>query len=77
MKTKLTLYLEKSVIDGLKDHARSRGLSLSKFIEKEYAYLSQKPEVKEPVPEMKSGEDIGQDLEWKEERYQYLKNKHG
>ena len=81
MKTKLTLYLEKSVIEGLKEHAKGLGLSLSKFIEKEYKSLSQKSEVVEPVPEyfkkMKFKDDAMKDLDWKEERYQFLKKKHG
>jgi len=81
MKTKLTLYLEKSVIEGLKEHARKLGLSLSKFIESEYKSISQKSKVEEPIPEyfkkMKFEDDIPSDVDWKKERDDYLKEKHG
>ncbi len=80
MKTKLTLYLEKSVIEGLKEHAKSLGISLSKFIEREYKSLSQL-KVDEPIPEyfkkMQFDEDFPQDPDWKKERGDYLENKHG
>ena len=81
MKTKLTLYLEKSVIEGLKEHASGLGMSLSKFIEKEYKSLSAKSEVKEPVPEyfekMKFKDKKTKEMDWKEARYEYLRKKHG
>jgi len=50
MKTKLTLYLEKSLIEALKRHAKNMGLSLSQFIEKEYGNLVRSPQFKEPLP---------------------------
>jgi len=81
MKTKLTLYLEKSVIQGLKDHARTLGMSLSQYIEKEYKSLSQNSIVEEPVPgyfkEMQFDDDIIQDTDWKKERGDYLDEKYG
>ena len=81
MKTKLTLYLEKSVIEGLKEHARGLGLSLSKFIEKEYTSLSKKSIVEEQVPEyfkkMKFKERLPDDYDWKKDRDAYLIKKYG
>lgn len=80
MKTKLTLYLEKSVIEGLKEHARKLGVSLSQFIEKEYKSFSQ-TKVEEPVPEyfkkMQFEDDNPTDSDWKNERADYLSEKHG
>ena len=81
MKTKLTLYLEKTVIEGLKEHARKLGLSLSQYIEKEYRFISKKSKVEEPLPKylkkMQFDDDIPSDREWKEERGDYLDEKHG
>ena len=80
MKTKLTLYLEKSVIAGLKEHARTLGISLSQFIEKEYKSLS-RSKVDEPVPEyikkMQFDEDIPSEMDWKKDRGDYLEDKYG
>ena len=81
MKTKLTLYLEKSVIEGLKHHARMVGMSLSQYIEKEYTSLSQKSTVEEPIPDyfkkMQFEEDIIEGVDWKKERGDYLDEKYG
>ena len=80
MKTKLTLYLEKSVIEGLKEHAGRLGVSLSQFIEREYKSLSQ-AKVDEPIPEyikkMQFESDDPSDPDWKKERADYLSEKHG
>ena len=80
MKTKLTLYLEETIIEGLKEHARRMGLSLSKFIEREYKSLSQ-IKVEEPIPKyfkkMQFDDDVPLDRDWKKERGEYLKKKHG
>ncbi len=80
MKTKLTLYLDKSVIEGLKEHARRLGVSLSQFIEREYKSLSQ-TKVEEPIPEyfkkMQFEDDNPSDPDWKKERADYLSKKHG
>ena len=80
MKTKLTLYLEKSLIEALKRHAKNVGLSLSQFIEKEYGNLVRSPQFKEPLPpyfsKMKFGEKLPRDYEWKKDRGEYLRKKH-
>ena len=81
MKTKLTLYLEKSGIEGLKEHARRLGLSLSQFIEREYNSLSQKSKLEEPIPEyfkkMQFEEKLPENYDWKKDRDEYLKKKYG
>ena len=80
MKTKLTLYLEKSVIEGLKEHARKLGVSLSQFIEAEYKAMSQ-TKVEEPIPsyfnKMQFDDNKPSDPDWKKERADYLSEKHG
>lgn len=80
MKTKLTLYLEKSVIEGLKEHARTLGISLSQFIEREYKSLLPS-KVDEPIPEyfkkMQFEEDFPTEPDWKKERGDYLEGKYG
>ena len=81
MKTKLTLYLDKSVIEALKLHARNVGLSLSQFIEREYANLVHSPPVQEPSPpyfsKMKFEDKLPKDYEWKKDREKYLRKRHG
>ncbi len=81
MKTKLTLYIEKSVIEGLKDHAKRLGISLSQFIEREYNSFSKTSRVEEPIPEyfkkMQFEEKIPKDMDWKKERGDYLDKKYG
>jgi hypothetical protein len=81
MKTKLTLYLEKSVIEGLKEHAGRLGVSLSQFIEREYKSLSQ-AKVEESIPEyfkkiQFEDNNRSEDTDWKKERADYLSEKHG
>lgn len=80
MKTKLTLYLDKSVIEGLKEHARRLGVSLSQFIEREYKLLSTN-KVEDSIPEyfkkMRFDDDVPSDPDWKKERGDYLEEKHG
>ena len=81
MKTKLTLYLERSVIEGLKEHARKLGISLSQYIEKEYNSLSKESKVEEQIPryfkEMRFKDDIPSETDWKKERGDYLDEKYG
>ena len=81
MKTKLTLYLEKSVIEGLKEHARKLGISLSQYIEREYNTLSQKSRVEEPKPDyfknIKFKDSTPAETDWKKERGDYLDEKYG
>jgi hypothetical protein len=80
MKTKLTLYLEKSVIEGLKEHARIMGVSLSQFIEREYKSLTE-TKAEEQIPEyfnkMQFEDNHPSDSDWKKERADYLSEKHG
>jgi len=80
MKTKLTLYLEKSIIEGLKSHARKLGISLSQFISQEYI-SSSKASAEEPVPEyfkkMRFKEDTSTEQDWKKDKGDYLEEKYG
>jgi|GEM_PF-6082595 len=80
MKTKLTLYLEKAVIEGLKAHAKQLGISLSQYIQREYKELSQS-KVEEPLPKyfkkMQFDDNIHSEVDWKKERAEYLDKKHG
>jgi len=81
MKTKLTLYLEKSMIELLKQHAKSLGLSLSQFIEKEFSFLKEANSVNEPLPDyfkkMQFKERTQPNQDWKKDRGDYLEEKYG
>ncbi len=81
MKTKLALCLEKSVIEGLKEPARKPGISQSQFIEREYTSFSKRANSEKPIPDyfkkMQFDGDIPSGLDWKKERDDFLKEKHG
>ncbi len=78
MKTKLTLYLEKSMIELLKQHAKSLGLSLSQFIEKEFSFLKEANSVNEPLPDyLKRLQYDNSESDYKKDRLEYLEKKHG
>jgi len=82
--TKLTLSMEPEVVYRAKQYAKKRHISLSKLIQD---YLDQLSKHK-PDPDNEIDSDILEltgilkgkipdDIDLKEERYQYLKRKHG
>lgn len=90
MDTKLTLKLDKEVIELAKEYVKERGTSLSKFIEdflrkqvktkdKEYVdiYEGLSPEVREIAMSFKGGEKIDEDFDFKKSKADYLLKKYG
>jgi hypothetical protein len=84
MDTKLTLKLDKFVIDKAKDYAASKKRSLSRIIE---AYLrslinQEEPESKDEiqisafVKSLSTGVQIPSDLDYKKDYYKHLTDKH-
>jgi hypothetical protein len=82
--TKLTLSIEPEIVDRAKQYAKRRQISLSKLIQD---YLDQISKNR-PEPEGNIPQDIldltgilkdkfPNDIDLKEERYQYLKDKYG
>lgn len=87
MDTKLTLKLDKEVIEMAKAYVKERGTSLSKFVEsilrKEVAkndYSTQielLPEVKELAAHFKGGKAIDENFDYKKSKAEYLIKKYG
>ena len=84
MDTKLTLKLDKSVIDKAKDYATSHKRSLSRIIESYLRSLISQDDPKDNddikissfVKSMSTGVSIPADLDYKKEYSDYLSNKH-
>ena len=81
MQTKLTLLLEKNIIEKAKNYSKKRNISLSKLIENFFLCLEdiEKKNASEITPFVKklSGSIKLKELkEIKDERYEYLMEKH-
>lgn len=83
MDSKLTLKLNKSVIEQAKDYAKKNQVSLSRLIENYLASLTQKEKSKrkdiEITPFVKSlsgSIKLSEDFDYDDARYQYLMEKH-
>jgi len=84
MDAKLTLKLDKSVIDEAKKYASSHKRSLSRIIESYLKSLSirekdeslEKVQISEFVQEMSSGSSLPLNLDYKSEYTNYLTDKH-
>jgi len=84
MDTKLTLKLDKVVIDKAKDYAASHQKSLSRLIESYLKSLTDKDspdsnsniEISPFVQSMKSGVKISTDFDYKKEHRDYLSGKY-
>ena len=83
MNTKLTLSLDKKAIAKAKKYAYKNGDSVSKLVEKFFNGLEPEPKVsdknEEYSPKLKKLIGVLKDVKidnWKEEKYEYLKNKY-
>jgi hypothetical protein len=84
MDTKLTLKLDKFVIDKAKDYAVSHKRSLSRIIESYLRSLISKEDPKDKddiqispfVKSMSTGVNIPSDIDYKKEYFDYLSEKH-
>lgn len=80
MKKNLTLKLDSEVIDRAKAYARENEISLSKLIENYLSLLTNRDKIeREITPRVKSLSGViklPEDFDYKEARYQYLKDKH-
>ncbi len=80
MNTKLTLSLEKSVIEKAKLYAKSTGRSLSEMVENYFESLTSKPEKDEIHPKIKKliGRiTLPDDFDIKKVKDEYYKEKYG
>ncbi|WP_194851021.1 DUF6364 family protein [Nonlabens antarcticus] len=87
MDTKLTLKLDKEIIDLAKEYVKEQGTSLSKFIEdylrrrvqpKSYdIYEELSPEVKEIALSFKGGKKADENIDYKKSKAEYLLKKYG
>lgn len=90
MDTKLTLKLDKEVIELAKEYVKEQGTSLSKFIEdflrksvkskqKEYDkfYENLSPEVREIALSFKEGKKANEKIDYKKSKADYLLKKYG
>jgi hypothetical protein len=80
MNTKLTLSLDKGVIENAKKWGRQRGQSLSKIVEEHFQNLNTKENKPISVIRKLSGilkDKIPADVDWKVEKGKYLKKKYG
>ena len=87
MDTKLTLKLDKEIIELAKVYVKERGTSLSKFVEDilrqrvSNSIYSTKdellPEVREMAEHFKGGKVIDEDFDYKKAKAEYLIKKYG
>lgn len=80
MNTKLTLSLNKEVIENAKKWSRQEGKSLSKIVEEHLQNLNTKENNQVSVIRKLSGilkDKIPADVDWKVEKRKYLKKKYG
>ncbi len=81
MNTKLTLKLDKSVIENAKDYAAKQNISLSKLIESYLRTVTtdrgrDRIELSEFVKSLSEGTKIPADLDYKKEYREYLERKY-
>lgn len=79
MDTKLTLKLDKSIIDRAKEYAKEKNISLSKMIENYLKALTNKPEEEikiSPLVESLIGVITPQEIDNKEDYTNYLSEKY-
>lgn len=85
MYTKLTLRLNKSVVDTAKEHVAKQGLSLSRVVESYFLLFSQTADktfnnneitISPFVQSMTIDKQIPSDLDYKSEHKNYLSNKY-
>lgn len=83
MNTKLTLSIDKEVIDQAKSYVKEEGQSLSKVVEKYLRNLVSRPKMTEREKafkrlekRIKNRKPVEPDINYDELKYQYLKEKH-
>jgi hypothetical protein len=80
MDTKLTLRLDKDVIDGVKEYARIRNISLSKMVEKYFKSLIEKRRSKRSysplVNELSGVINLDENFDFEEDYTRYLVEKY-
>ena len=85
MYTKLTLRLNKSIVDTAKEHVAKQGLSLSRMVESYFLLLSQTSDktldndeitISPFVQSMTTNKQIPSDLDYKSEYKNYLSKKY-
>lgn len=80
MKTKLTLSLNKRVIDNAKDYARIHNISLSEIVESDLESLTKQKltstEISPFVESLRSGIQLDKDIDYKKEYSNYLIEKY-
>ncbi|MFA7445483.1 MAG: DUF6364 family protein [Flavobacteriaceae bacterium] len=82
MNTKLTLNIDKDVIEKAKEYASKKKTSISSLIENYLNSLTKKEkkedesEISPFVKSMSSGKSVPLDIDYKKEYYNYLSEKH-
>lgn len=80
MATKLTLSIDKTVIERAKKISHQKGKSISKLVEEYLDSLSRKNESKSSTIQKLSGilrNKMPQNVAWKKEKMSYLKKRYG